>query len=159
MIIVSACLLGLNTRYDGSAKNANSILLKYSHMGMYIPLCPEQLGGLATPRFPAEIINGSGIEVLEGKAVVKNKLGEEVTSQFIKGAKQVLFIAQIMPVTAAILKEGSPSCGCRRIYDGTFENTTKDGQGITAALLRQNYISVYSDEELTEELLIKTLKI
>ncbi len=159
LIIVSSCLLGIYAKYDGSVSNKNELLLKYSHLGRYIPVCPEQLGGLPTPRPPAEIAEGSGESVLEGKARVRNILGEDVSSRFVKGAGQLLYITKAFPIKAAILKERSPSCGVHGIYDGTFSGSTKEGRGVAAALLKQNKIPVYSEEELTEELLRKLLEV
>lgn len=152
MILVSACLLGLNTKYDGKS-NAHALIQKYSSLARYIPICPEQLGGLPTPRVPVEIINGTGRDVHTGQCSVKSEQGEEVTAQFIQGAKEIVKILEIVPITAAILKERSPSCGVNQIYDGSFTHHIRQGQGVTAVLLRENGIPVYSEEELTEELL------
>jgi uncharacterized protein YbbK (DUF523 family) len=102
-----------------------------------IPVCPEQLGGLATPREPQERI---------GKRVV-TKTGIDVTENFNKGAKQVLLIAKILGIKEAILKQRSPSCGCGQIYDGTFSNKVINGDGVTTALLRRNNIKVVSEED------------
>ncbi len=159
LIIVSSCLLGMHAKYDGSISNKNELLQKYSHLGRFIPVCPEQLGGLPTPRPPAEITEGSGESVLEGKARVRNILGEDISSRFVKGAEQLLYIAKAFPVKAAILKERSPSCGVHGIYDGNFSGSAKKGRGVAAALLKQNKIPVYSEEELTEELLRKLLEV
>jgi len=150
VIIVSACLLGLNTKYDGKT-NASELLQKYCSIGRFLPVCPEQLGGLPTPRDPMEIIDGTGQEVLFGGCVVRGEQGEEVTAKFILGAKEVLKIAEMVSVTAAILKERSPSCGVNYIYDGCFSHQIKSGQGVTAALLKEHNIPIYSEVELTEE--------
>ncbi len=158
MIIVSACLLGLKVKYDQTDSNANELLRKYAHLGKYIPLCPEQLGGLTTPRCVSEIKGGSGEDVLAGINKVVTKEGEDVTEQFILGGEQVEKILELSPVTAAILKERSPSCGVNQIYDGTFQHVVKEGQGVTAALLQQHKILIYSEKELTEELLLSLLK-
>lgn len=152
MIIVSACLLGLNSRYDGEA-NAHTLLQKYSVRGKFIPVCPEQLGGLPTPRIPVEIINGTGQDVLAGRSAVQGEQGDIVTPQFIQGAKEVLKIVEMFRVSAAILKERSPSCGVNYIYDGSFSHRRMPGQGVTAALLKEYNIPIYSEEDLTEELL------
>lgn len=98
--------------------------------GKAVPVCPEQLGGQATPRPPHEIING------------------DVTAEFLKGAYETLKIAKEMDINIAILKARSPSCGKGRIYDGTFSGAKKDGNGVTAELLMRNNIKVYSEEEL-----------
>ncbi len=157
MIIVSACLLGLNTKYDGKT-NAHLLLLKYSSSGKFIPVCPEQLGGLPTPRSPMEIVAGTGQDVLAGRCVVQGERGDVVTSEFVLGAKEVLKIVDIVTVTAAILKERSPSCGVNYVYDGSFSHQIKSGQGVTAAILKEHNIPVYSEEDLTEELLLDLLR-
>lgn len=150
MIIVSACLLGLNTKYDGTT-NVHALLQDYSAMGKFIPVCPEQLGGLPTPRVPVEIIGGTGQEVLNGQCVVQGEQGEVVTSEFIQGANEIIKIVEMVKITAAILKERSPSCGVNYIYDGSFSHRIKSGQGVTAALLKEHNIHIYSEEDLTEE--------
>ena len=152
MILVSSCLLGLNTRYDGG-NNAHKLLLKYKDLQKFIPICPEVEGGLSIPRLPAEIVNGDGSKVLTGQARVLDCRGRDVTTAFVKGAKITAGKLSSHNITAAILKEGSPSCGVHRIYDGTFTKNKKAGQGVTAALLQQLNLPVYSEEELTEELL------
>lgn len=157
MILVSSCLLNLNTRYDGKSNN-NSILMEYSLFGKFIPVCPEQLGGLSTPRNPAEISGGTGEDVLAGTAKVINSKDEDVTLNFIKGAEEVLKIIKTIPVTAAILKEKSPSCGVYFIYDGSFNSVKTTGIGVTAALLKSLNIPIYSGNEITDELLKKLLK-
>ena len=156
MIIVSACLLGLNTKYDGKS-NSHDLLQKYSSLAKYIPVCPEQLGGLPTPRVPVEIIDGTGQDVLKGLCVAQGEQGEVVSTEFIRGAKEVLKITEMVKVTAAILKERSPSCGVNHIYDGTFSHRIKSGQGVTAALLKEYNIPIYSEEGLTEEKLNELL--
>ena len=146
MILVSACLLGLNTRYDGGS-HAHELLMSYSSLGQYIPVCPEQLGGLATPRRPAEIQKqGNTLICLDDQ-------GRDVTKEFYQGAREVLKIAQMAPIRGAILKERSPSCGVHYRYDGSFKHQPMEGQGLTSALLSSHGIPVFSDEELTEEIL------
>jgi len=157
MILVSSCLLGLYAKYDGTITNTASLLLKYSHWGQYIPICPEQQGGLSTPRQPAEIIGGTGAEVLKGDKLVRNALGEDVTAQFIKGAQQALEFTKLVFVNAAILKEQSPSCGKHLIHNGEFVGNLIPGQGVTVALLTNHQIPVYSEQELSEELLLNLL--
>ncbi|MFZ5641618.1 MAG: DUF523 domain-containing protein [Bacillota bacterium] len=156
MILVSCCLLDLHAKYDGGT-NANTLLMDYTRLGKYIPVCPEQLGGLPTPRSPVEITGGSGEDVIWGNKKACGEDGRDVTAEFIKGAGEILKIARAFPVTAAILKERSPSCGSSLIYDGTFQHITKPGQGVTTALLRKHNIPVYSEEEITKELLEKLL--
>jgi uncharacterized protein YbbK (DUF523 family) len=154
MILVSSCLLGLNTRYDGIS-NDNPLLIRYCRCGKFIPICPEQLGGLPTPRKPAEITGGDGNQVLSGSAKIFSTSKEDVTLNFIKGSEEVLKILKIIPVTAAILKERSPSCGANYIYDGSFNSIKIKGAGVTAALLKTLNIPVYSEEEIDEKLLKK----
>lgn len=147
MYIVSACLAGVCTRYDAKIYEDNNII-KLIDSKQVILVCPEQLGGLSTPRPPAEIVGGDGNDVLEGKAKVINKNGEDVTKSFIKGAEETLRIAELYKVNKAILKSSSPSCGCGRIYDGSFSGNKIDGDGITSALLKKNGIEVMTEEEL-----------
>ena len=154
MILVSACLLGISTRYDGG-HNAHKLLLEYAGHQQFIPICPEVLGGLSTPRLPAEIVGGSGEDVWTGRAKVLDIRGKDVTKEFMKGAQLAAQILKERPIKAAILKERSPSCGVHQIYDVTFTGQKKAGQGVTRALLRQLNLPVYSEEELTAELLQK----
>lgn len=157
MILVSSCLMGLDTRYDGKA-NTSELLVRYSGEGKFIPICPEQFGGLSTPREPSEIVQGSGLDVLQGDCRVINKNNMDVTLNFVAGAQQVLRIIRMIPVSAAILKERSPSCGVYEIYDGTFLHSIRKGQGVTSSLLRKQGIPLYNEKELTEELLLDLLK-
>ena len=108
--LVSSCLTGLCTRYDGRSK-ANASCLQVLKNFHYIPVCPEQLGGLPTPRIPAELVGGSGRDVLDGSAVVLTRHGSDISEQFIAGAVAVLKIAQAQNVRLALFKAGSPSCG------------------------------------------------
>lgn len=149
MIMVSSCLLGVHAKYDGTAANKVDLLMKYCYLGKYLPVCPEQLGGLTTPRPPVEITGGSAI----------NNIAQDVTVQFKKGAEQCLYLAAIFPVKAAILKERSPSCGVHKIYDGSFKHVVLEGRGVTAATLREKEIPVYSEEDLTEALLCELLEL
>ncbi len=146
MKLCSACLLGLKTRYNGEAKNKEKInkLLRNTKL---IPVCPEQLGGLPTPREPAEPTK-DGKKIIKDKGKVITKSGKNQTPKFIKGAKETLKIAKKLEIKEAILKQRSPSCGNGEIYDGTFTNTTKKGDGVTTALLKQNNIEVISEEDL-----------
>ena len=144
MIIVSACLAGVNCKYDGG-NNACQNVMKLVSEGAAIPVCPEQLGGCCTPRPPAEIIGGRGADVLDGKCRVMRKNGEDVTDEFIKGAQEVLKIARLVGAKKAILKAKSPSCGCGAIYDGTFTGRLAEGSGVTAELLTRNGIEVVTE--------------
>jgi uncharacterized protein YbbK (DUF523 family) len=147
IILVSACLLGTNCKYNGG-NNYNSEIAALVSRQKLIPICPEQLGGCPTPRLPAEIQQGSGKDVLCGKAKVIRKDGVDVSSEFIKGAEEVLNIAKQMNVKVAILKAKSPSCGKGIIYDGSFSGTTKTGNGVTTDILKANGIEVISEEEI-----------
>lgn len=149
MIIVSACLCGINTRYDGKS-NLNEKVMKLLKEGKAVLVCPEQLGGLSTPRPPHEIVHGTGAQVLDGDAKVISIEGSDGTLEFIKGAEETLKIAKEVNANIAILKAKSPSCGKGKIYDGSFSGKKIDGNGVTAELLIRNGITVYSEEELDE---------
>lgn len=152
MILVSACLMGIDAKYNGK-NNINPLIIEYSSYGKFIPVCPEQLGGLSTPRFCAEILRGSGKDVVMGLCNVINSQGRDVTKEFLKGANEVIKITKLLPIKAAILKQNSPSCGSSFIYDGSFSKRLKEGEGVTAYLLRENNIPIFSEEDITKELL------
>lgn len=156
IILVSSCLLGLNTKYDGT-NNASNLIRKYSGTGKLIPICPEQLGGLTTPRLPAEIVSLSGEAVITGKSKVLNSEGLDVTANFLAGAKEVEKLIGEFPIKAVILKERSPSCGVKQIYDGSFSNRVKSGEGVTTALVKAKNIPVFSEEDITEDILKELL--
>ena len=140
-IITSACLLGIRCRYDGAEKTDQKVVeLLDREDVVLIPLCPEQLGGMTTPREPSE----------RNSNKVYNKKGEDVTQNFEEGARQVLKIAKLYGCTQAILKERSPSCGCGKIYDGSFTKTLIQGDGVTAELLKKNGIKVVGESRLHE---------
>lgn len=147
MKLVSMCLCGVNCNYKGQNKSHEKVE-KMIRNGEAIPVCPEQLGGLPTPREPAEVEGGSGKKVLDGKRKVNTKDGEDVTEQFIKGAEEVLKIAEKLDIEEFIGKARSPSCGSRKTYNGSFSNTLVKGNGVTTALLKKNRIKVRSEEEL-----------
>lgn len=147
MFFVSACLLGLKTRFNGEKK-----IFPLSMISMpiekLIPICPEQLGGLSTPRYPAEIKGGSGEDVLSGQARVVNSLGEDITEHFLEGARQVQYLASLYKIEGAFLKDGSPSCGSYYTYDGTFTGKRILGMGVTAAVLKKEGIPLFTEKEL-----------
>jgi len=145
--LVSACLLGKRCRYDGGHKR-NEAVVALAKRQKLIPVCPEELGGLPIPRPPSEITDGDGADVLVGKARVVTRQGEDVTPYFLKGATEVLKIAQAHNTKKAILKARSPSCGCGEIYDGTFSRKTRPGDGVTTALLKQHGVEVMGEEEV-----------
>lgn len=136
-LLISACLLGLRCRYDGESKPIMQMvaLMEQYHL---VPICPEQLGGLPTPRDPAE---------RQGSAV-RTRAGVDVSEQYRRGAQQALHLARLYGCKAAILKERSPSCGSGEIYDGSFTGRLTDGDGVTAALLKENGIAVYGESEI-----------
>ncbi len=141
MDIASACLAGIKCRYDGQAREDKKIKEMYLK-GEVKAVCPECLGGLASPRCPSEIVGGEGGDVLCGKAKVMAKDGSDRTPEFLDGAEKTLEIAQSSGAKRAYLKSKSPSCGVFRIYDGTFSGTLKPGNGVTAALLAKNGIEI-----------------
>ena len=131
LVLVSGCLAGINCRYDGG-NNANEEVVELVKQGKAIPVCPEQLGGMQTPREPAEIRVGRVME----------KGGEDVTDKFKKGAMEALRLCKMCGCKKAILKDGSPSCGVNRIYDGTFGGVKIAGKGVFARLLEENGVEV-----------------
>lgn len=144
--LCSACLLGANCRYDGRSK-PNEKIIALASQEVLIPVCPEQLGGQATPRPDAEMQGGDGSQVLDKKARVVEPSGHDVSSDFIQGAEEVLKIAKLLNIQEAILKQRSPSCGSGQIYDGTFSKRIIKGDGVTAALLKRNGIKIISEED------------
>lgn len=145
MKLVSACLAGCLCRYDQQRVVCDAVREMITK-GQAIPVCPEQMGGLPTPRPPAEIVGGTGEDVLDGRARVMDVNGRDVTAAFVAGAQETLKLAQLVGATTVILKERSPSCGSCAIYDGSFSGAQRPGQGVTAALLRRHAIRVESDE-------------
>ncbi|MDU5105621.1 MULTISPECIES: DUF523 domain-containing protein [unclassified Clostridium] len=143
MYLISSCLCGVNCKYSGS-NNLNESCLKLLEEGKAILVCPEQLGGLSTPRTPAEI-NGTAKGVIYENDKVITKDDIDVTKAFIKGAMETLHIAKLSKVKTAILKEGSPSCGVNYIYDGSFTGKKVYGKGVTATVLEENGINVISE--------------
>lgn len=135
MILISACLLGRNVKYSGG-NNLCGWLAKYYNTDDFIAICPECFGVLPIPRPPAELQGGSGEDVLNGTSRVMDKDGKDVTAAFISGAEKALALAKKHNANYAILKARSPSCGCGRIYSGSFDGTKKDGDGVTAALFK-----------------------
>lgn len=150
MVLVSACLMGEKCRYDGDDNLIPEIVEKLNDV---VLCCPEVMGGLSTPRVPAEITGGTAEDVIDGKAQVITKDGADVTEAFLAGAYQALALAKENKVSVAILKERSPSCGSCLIYDGTFAGKQILGAGITTALLRRHGIRVYSEETFDDGVL------
>jgi len=148
MRLVSACLLGIKCAWDGRDRYRNRKVIELLRKETLIPVCPEQLGGLATPREFQEIEKGSGGDVLDGKSRVKNKIGQDVTRQFTGGAKEALKIAKQYNIKEFIAKSRSPSCGCGSIYDGSFSRKLIQGNGVTVALFKRNGIKVMSENNI-----------
>lgn len=146
-ILVSACLAGRACRFDGS-DNKEDGLAGLLGEGRAVLVCPEDEGGLGTPRPPAEIVGGDGHDVVEGRARVVTKQGRDVTEEYLAGAHLALDRARASGAGAAVLKARSPSCGKGCIYDGTFTRTQRVGVGVTTALLEANGIKVFTEEEL-----------
>jgi len=137
--LISACLLGVNCRYDGKTnKLPEEKLRELTEKYELIPVCPECLGGLTTPRVPAER-RGGGVFAKDGR---------DVSTEFHKGAKEALYLAKLLGAELAILKERSPSCGSGVIYDGSFTGALTEGDGVTAELLKQNGIKVLGESEI-----------
>jgi len=139
-ILVSNCLLGCDCRYKGDGCACQQIIdLAGEHT--LIGVCPEQMGGLSTPRAPSEIQEDGSL---------LNTDGIDVTEQYMRGANMALYLAKLNNVDFAILKAKSPSCGKGRIYDGTFSGGMRDGNGVTVQLLLDNGIPVYSENDLDD---------
>ena len=137
-LLISECLLGVTCRYDGGSQPLpEALLTRLTERYQLIPVCPEQLGGLGTPRAPSE---------RRGDRVVMNT-GADVTEQYARGAQQALYVAIRFGCTAALLKERSPSCGSGTISDGSFTGTLTDGSGVTAELLQRNGFTVCGESE------------
>ena len=146
-ILLSACLAGRACRFDGS-DNEDARVATLLSEGRAILVCPEDEGGLGTPRPPAEIVGGDGHDVIAGRARVVTSGGSDVTEQYLRGARLALERARTIGAKTAVLKARSPSCGKGCIYDGTFSRTTTAGDGVTTALLEANGISVVTDEDI-----------
>lgn len=138
-LLVSACLLGEDCKYSGGNNYLPGIEALEERYEL-IPVCPEQMGGLPTPRVPAERV---------GDRVV-NRAGEDVTEAYRRGAEAALALAKAGGVRRAVLQERSPSCGSGRIYDGTFSGTLIPGQGVAARLLAENGVRVYAGDRFRE---------
>lgn len=141
MYLVSACLAGINCRYDGKSSAVDGVV-ELVNQGKAIPVCPEQLGGLTTPRSSCELVPSPG-----GRRIV-NREGIDRTAEFQLGAERTLAIAKALGIKKAILKSKSPSCGCGQIYDGSFSAQLASGNGMAAELLLCNGIEVLPETEL-----------
>ena len=141
MILVSACLVGINCKYSGG-NNFNQKIFDLVKEGKAIPICPEQLGGLKTPRKPVEL------KVIDGKRYAIDNEGNDVTENFERGAIEVLKLAKSLNINKSILQPRIPSCGVNKIYSGNFDNKLIDGNGILADLLIENGIEVFTPDEI-----------
>lgn len=141
MILVSACLVGINCKYSGG-NNYNQKIFDLVKEGKAIPICPEQLGGLNTPRKPVEL------KVINGKRYAIDNEGNDLTENFERGALEVLNLAKNLNINKAILQPRSPSCGVNKIYSGNFDNKLVDGNGILTELLKQNGIDVLTPSDI-----------
>ncbi|MEA0552020.1 DUF523 domain-containing protein [Lysinibacillus irui] len=146
MILISACLAGINVRYNGT-NSLNEKIQKLVLENKAVTVCPELMGGFTTPREPAEIVGGNGHDVLDGKARVVERSGRDVTELYLKGANATLQKAREIGATKVVLKEYSPSCGSAMIYNGEFNGTKLVGVGVTTALLQRHGIEVVSEEQ------------
>jgi len=138
-LLVSRCLLGEPCRYDGRSKPVEQVMKLEQRGHTLVPVCPEVMGGLPTPRPPAE---------LQPDGRVVNREGRDVTAQYRAGAQVALELALREGCQWAVLKENSPSCGCRAVYDGTFSKTLIPGRGVAAHLLTEHGIAVLGESEL-----------
>lgn len=146
-VLVSACLAGRACAYDGSHR-AHPEILDLVRAGRAVLVCPEEEGGLPTPRPAAEIEGGRGDDVLDGTARVLTTSGEDVTDVYLEGARVAAERASAEGCTAAILKAHSPACGCGAVYDGTFSGKLTEGDGVTASTLRRAGIELWTEETL-----------
>ena len=143
MILISACLVGINSMYNGS-NDARQPFIERMARGELLPVCPEQLGGLPTPRPPFEIVGGTGEDVLDGDARIYTKDGDDVTQAFLRGADETLNLARLVKADLIILRQNSPACGYGCIYDGSFTGTIRQGNGVTTALLLREKFRILS---------------
>ena len=140
-LLISACLLGVSCRYDGGKKPMDERYLSaLAEKYELIPICPEQLGGLTTPREPSE---------RRGSCVVMRS-GRDVTAEYERGASEALLLAGLFSCRRALLKERSPSCGSGEIFDGTFTGSLTAGEGVTAQLLKANGLAVFGESRVSE---------
>jgi uncharacterized protein YbbK (DUF523 family) len=146
-ILVSACLLGTCCNHEGRASPRPRVQ-RLSDSARLVPICPEVVGGLTTPRSSAELVGGDAADVLAGSARVRTASGADVTAAYLCGATAAVELARAVGATRAVLKARSPSCGVAQVYDGMFTRTLRPGSGVTAAALRAAGIDIVSDEDL-----------
>lgn len=146
-ILISACLAGIRTRYDGGTR-AHPRLKDLNELGVLVPVCPEILGGLGIPRPRCRFTGGDGIRVLEGSARVIDTSGRDCTSYFMRGAEEAKRVVELVSPRLILFKEGSPSCGVRRVDVG---GSKEHGCGVTTALLRNLGIPIVTEDDALEE--------
>jgi uncharacterized protein YbbK (DUF523 family) len=146
-ILISACLAGVPCTHAAEAKT-RAWALELVASGRAVTVCPEVAGGLPIPRPEAEIVGGTGADVLDGSASVKTVDGVDVTANYLRGAEVARSAAARTNVALAVLKARSPSCGCGAIHDGTFSDALTAGDGVAAAALKRAGVEVVSDEEI-----------
>ena len=150
-VLVSACLLGKPVRYDGNGlPTVSGILASWQLAGRVVSVCPEVDAGMRIPRAPAEIVHGNGAAVWAGTASVVDESGADVSAYFKQGAHIALALCQRHNIKVAVLTEKSPSCGSTVIYDGSFADRKISGAGVTATLLNQHGIHVFSQHQLED---------
>lgn len=151
-VLVSACLMGRRVRYDGRAKPVeDDVVARWRAEGRLVVHCPEVAGGLPVPRPPAEIEPGAtAADVLAGRARILTPEGRDVTAHFVDGARAALATARAHGVAVAVLKESSPSCGVHRVYDGAFGGNRVPGEGVTARLLADGGVAVFTEDEIAD---------
>lgn len=149
-ILVSSCLLGLQSRYDGTDNYSQTVVDYIERQQLTpIPVCPEQLAGLSTPRPKCWFIHGDGVAVLSGKGELNNEEGQNVTETFLHGAQECLKIAKLTHCKLAILQQRSPSCGSQKIY---LKDKLIEGVGVTTALLSKNGLKIFSSDNLPNKI-------
>ncbi|AZZ97822.1 DUF523 domain-containing protein [Pseudoalteromonas sp. R3] len=150
-VLISSCLVGNKVRYNASCLSLPESDWHWLQANVeLVVFCPEVSAGLPTPRPPAEIIAGKGVDVLRGSSRVVGDDGIDVTTQFVAGAQNALALCQRQQIKYAVLTQSSPSCGSTNIYDGTFSGTKVNGSGVTAALLEELGIKVFSQHTILE---------
>ncbi len=148
-ILVSACLAGDVVRYDGKCVPLKDKCLNLlTHTRVVYKCCPEVAGGMSVPRAPAQIVGGNGSDVLAGRAKVLDVYGNDVTRFFVAGAESALSVVRTHHIQVALLKEKSPSCGSQFIYDGAFDGHLIQGNGVTASILKENNVHIFSESEI-----------
>lgn len=147
MIAISACLMGIPCRYNGETVSCPDLVKQCAGYPVIL-FCPEVLGGLLTPRSPAEICDGTGVEVLKGQAQIRNAEGNDVTQFYLVGAQRAAALLKECNVQLAVLKEKSPSCGLHYIYDGSFTGQLVKGSGVCAQLLKNRGIQLCNEAEM-----------